>query len=135
MKHKLFTSFVFAGVFLTLAPTAVGTTTWYVNGGIGSDSNTCVSSTASCKTIGHAISLAASGDSIKVAAAIYKENLTITINLRILGSGTNTTIIDGGGTNRVVTISSANAHVSLANVTIRNGVVPLEAASQIIMAR
>jgi hypothetical protein len=108
-------------LFLAVAPAAMASTTWYVNGVSGSDSNTCTSPTTACKTIGHAVSLASSGDSIKVAAATYKENLTITLSLTILGSGASTTIIDGGGDNRVVTISSATAHVTLSGVTIRNG--------------
>jgi hypothetical protein len=50
-------------------PTALASTTWYVNGVTGRDSNNCKSSTTACKTIGHAIFRAASGDSIMVAAA------------------------------------------------------------------
>jgi hypothetical protein len=58
-----------------------------VNGVGGSDSNDCRSSLTACKTIGHAISLAASGDSINVAAATYVEDLTIGISLNVIGSG------------------------------------------------
>ncbi len=121
MKDKLLTGFLFAAVFLALASTALATTTWYVNGVSGSNSNACTSATTACKTVGHAISLAASGDSIRVAAATYKEHLTISISLKILGSGGKTTILDGGGAGRVVTISSATAHVTLSGVTVRNG--------------
>src|SRR6266566_7135035 len=91
---------------LFLAPTAVASSTWYVNGVSGSNSNTCTSPTAACKTIKHAISIASSGDSIMVAAATYTENLTIGISLSIIGSGASTTIVDGGGMNTVVTISN-----------------------------
>jgi hypothetical protein len=102
-------------------PAALASTTWYVNGVSGSDSNNCMSALTACKTIGHAISLAASGDSIKVAAATYKENLGIGFNLNIVGSGAATTIIGGGGVATVVSISSASAHVTLSRLTIRNG--------------
>jgi hypothetical protein len=96
--------------------------TWYVDGVSGSDSNTCISPTIACKTIGHAISLAASGQSILVAAATYAEHLTIDTSITIVGSGATTTIIDGkGGFGRVVTISNTSAHVILSNLTIRNG--------------
>jgi nitrous oxidase accessory protein NosD len=73
-----------------------------------------------CKTIGHAISLASSGDSIIVAAATYTENLIIGISLNVIGSGANTTIIDGGGHGRVVTILTIPNHstVTLSDVTI-----------------
>jgi hypothetical protein len=92
---------------------------WYVNGVNGNDSNNCQTAETACKTIGHAISLALSGDSIVVAAATYTENLTISISLSILGAGANTTIIDGGAKASVVNISQGN--VTLYGITIRNG--------------
>jgi hypothetical protein len=107
-------------LLLALAP-LVSATTRYVNGVSGSDSNNCLSTTTACKTIGHAISLASSGDTIRVAAATYTENLSIGKSLNILGSGAMTTIIDGGGTATVVIISNTTAHVTLAKLTIRNG--------------
>jgi hypothetical protein len=92
---------------------------WYVNGVNGNDSNNCQTAETACKTIGHAISLALSGDSIIVAPATYTENLSISISLRILGAGANTTIIDGGAKATVVNISQGN--VTLYGITIRNG--------------
>src|SRR5579885_3235568 len=109
------------GVFLAavqIAPAA----TWYVNGRTGRDSNNCTSATTACRTIGHAISLASSGDSISVAAGTYTENLTINVNLKLIGAHPATTIIDGGGVNRVVSILNASAQVGIAKVTIRHGV-------------
>ncbi|HET7209762.1 MAG TPA: choice-of-anchor Q domain-containing protein [Terriglobales bacterium] len=124
MKGKL-TSFLFAVLVLALASTAMATTTWQVNGVTGSDSNNCLSTTTACKTIGHAISLAASGDTIRVASATYTENLSIGKNLKILGSGAKTTIVDGGAVfiaqGGVVFISSG-AHVTLSGMTFRHGV-------------
>src|SRR5215471_565848 len=93
-------------LFLALAQFATATT-WYVNGVTGSDTNNCKSATTACKTIGHAISLAASGNSIIVAAATYKENLTIGVNLNVNGSGAATTIIDGQCLNTVITASAS----------------------------
>ena len=102
-----------------LTPAALAST-WYVNGVSGSDSNNCDAPTTPCKTIGRAISLAASGETVRVAAATYTENLTITINVTVIGAGASTTIIDGGASNTVVLISST-AHVTVSNLTIRNG--------------
>ena len=110
-----------SGLFVALASAAMASTVWYVNGGNGSDTNTCTSSTAACKTIERAISLASSGDTISVAAAKYAENLTIGISLTILGSGASTAIIDGGSKARVVTISGGVANVILSRLTIQNG--------------
>jgi hypothetical protein len=108
-------------LFLALAPLAMAGTTWYVNGVNGSDNNNCLSSTTACKTIGHAISHASSGDSIRVAAATYHENLGIGESLKIIGASTGTTIIDGGGVGRSVAINSTSAVVSLSRLTVRNG--------------
>src|SRR5579864_4790500 len=122
MKTRLVFRFLrLMALFLASAPTVVASTTWYVNGVSGSNSNTCTSPTTACKTIKHAISLASAGDSIMVAAATYTENLTIGFSLNIIGSGASTTIVDGRAVNTVVNISNATAHVTLSNVTIRNG--------------
>src|ERR1700738_3153683 len=98
---------------LAMGLAASASTTRYVNGVTGSDSNNCLSPTTACKTIGHAISLSLSGDSIRVAAATYTENLTIGLSLKILGSGSTTTIIDGGRYNTVVTIPKSGTQVTL----------------------
>jgi hypothetical protein len=108
------------GLFLALAPAALASNTWYVDGVNGNDGNNCKSLKYACKTIGHAISLASSGDSVLVAAATYTENLTIGINLTVLGANASTTIIDGGAVNTVITISET-AQAILSGLTIRNG--------------
>jgi hypothetical protein len=62
-----------------------------------------------CQTIGYAVGLASSDDSVLLARAIYTENLTINFNLRLAGSGATRSIIDGGGNARVVSILSTTA--------------------------
>jgi len=122
MKYKLvFSSLPLVALFLALAPAALASNTWYSDGVNGSDNNDCKSPKTACKTIGHAISLALSGDSISVASATYGEHLTVGLSLRILGASAGTTVIDGGSNGRVVTISSSTAHVTLSGVTLRNG--------------
>jgi hypothetical protein len=122
MRHRLmFISLQLVALFLALAPTALASSKWYVDGVNGNDNNDCKSRQTACKTIGHAISLASSGDSILVAAATYTENLTIGVSLKVVGSGAKTTIIDGMGSGTVVGISNANAHVTLSKLTIQNG--------------
>jgi len=56
-----------------------------------------------------------------IAPAIYTENLTINIRLKMIGSAAATTIIDGGGQATVLTIPGAKTYVSLSQLTIRNG--------------
>jgi hypothetical protein len=109
-------------LLLTLTPAAFAHV-WYVDGVNGNDTNDCKTRQNACKTIGHAISLASSGDTIGVGPATYTENLTIGIDLKLIGSGSSTTIIDGGGANTVVTVErfATNVNVILSKFTIRNG--------------
>jgi hypothetical protein len=108
-------------LLLALAPTALASTTWYVDGVNGNDSNNCNSPQTACKTIGHAISLASSGDSINVASATYTENLNIGFSLTITGANARKTIIDGGQNGTVVYVSNSSGLVTISPVTIRNG--------------
>ena len=117
-----------AVLMLVRAAVAVSGTTWYVNGLTGSDTKSCRSATAACRTIGHAISLAASGDSVRIAAATYAEHLAIGTSLELIGAAASSTIIDGTSTGRVITIPNAASVVTLSNVSIRNGLpLPLNA--------
>ena len=120
MKSRILRWIGFITTFAALGTPAVAST-WYVNGVSGSDSNNCMSALTACKTIGHGISLASSGDSIMVATGTYRENLTINISLSLIGSGASGTIIDGEGINTVVTISSTSAQVAISKVTVTYG--------------
>jgi len=96
---------------------------WYVDGVHGSDNNNCESRQHACKTISNALSLTLPGDSIFVAPAIYHETLFIYFNLEIIGSGANTTIVDGGRVyGQVVVVGSEpKVPVKLTGMTFRNG--------------
>jgi hypothetical protein len=122
MKSRMLFSLPAAVLSLAFAPNASASAIWYVNGTTGSDSYSCKAPTSACKTIGHAISLASSGDSILVAAATYSENLTITSSVTLVGSSAATTIIDGGARGTVIAISSTTAEVVISQFTIQNGV-------------
>src|SRR5215470_16462277 len=108
------------GLILSLAQSTSASTIWYVNGLSGNNTNNCLSANTACKTIRHAISLAASGDSILVAAATYKERLTIAFSLKITGTG-GSPIIDGNLGGTVITIHKTAAHVTLTKLTITRG--------------
>lgn len=83
--------------------------------------NDCMSPQNACKTIHHAIALASSGDTIRLAAA-YTEHLSTGFQSDDSWSNAQTTIINAGAANTVVTIRNSAVRVSLANMTIRNGV-------------
>jgi hypothetical protein len=119
VKLRLAFHSVLVTLLLALCPAALASNTWYVDGVHGSDNNNCKSRQTACKTIGHAISLAHSGDSIMVAAATYTENLGLYLSLKIVGSSAKTTIIDGGAKGTVITIGHSN--VTISKLTIRNG--------------
>jgi predicted outer membrane repeat protein len=95
--------------------------TWYVNGVNGDDGNNCKTKAAACATIGHAMSLAASGDTIQIAAATYQENLSIPFSLTLNGAKAVTTIIDGTNSANVFTVGTGIT-LTLSNLTIKNGV-------------
>ncbi len=109
-------------LLLSLAPSALASNTWYVDGMHGNNNNDCMSSQHACRTIGHAISMSSPGDSIMVAAATYRENLNISFNLNLTGAGAKKTIIDGQAALRVISIEDTGAVVVLSKLTIRNGV-------------
>ena len=92
--------FLVLALFLTLAPAALASSTWYVDGVNGNDINDCLSSQTACQTIGHAISLCSPGDTVMVNPAIYTENLTIDRSLKIIGADAATTIVDGNQAGR-----------------------------------
>src|SRR5271156_5985883 len=120
MRQRLvFSSVPLLALILAFAPAAQASTNLYVNGATGNDSNNCKSLKHACKTIGHAISLASSGYTIKVAPSTYTENLTIGTSLNILGANARTTIVDGNQAKTVFTISSGV--VLLSGLTIENG--------------
>src|SRR6516225_3000183 len=102
------------GVLILLSSPALAST-WYVNGVNGDDGNGCKTTSTACATIGHAISLAATGDTIQIAAATYQENLSIPFNLTLNGANAAGTIIDGTSTANVLTVGSGIS-LALSNV-------------------
>jgi len=95
-------------LILALGSTAQTSTVWYVDGVNGNDNNSCYGTQTACKTIGHAISLASSGDSIRVAAATYVENLKVDKALKIMGSGAKVTVLSASNPNLPVFWSTPN---------------------------
>jgi predicted outer membrane repeat protein len=115
-------------LFLTLVPAALAGHAWYVDGVNGSDNNNCQSRHHACKTISNALLLTVPGDSVFVAPATYHESFGIPFNLKIIGSGAKTTIIDARGFNSQVVVigSEPKAQVTLSGMTFRNGSGPVD---------
>ena len=125
MKPSSFSVAVIVLCF-SLAQSAMASSKWYVDGVNGDDANDCKSWVNACGTIGHAISLSASGDSILIAAATYQEdNLLIPFSLKLTGAAAATTIIDSGYNATVIFINNAAARVAISNLTIKRGNAPI----------
>jgi Protein of unknown function (DUF1565) len=106
-------------LLLIVAHSAIASSTWYVDVN-GNDDNNCKSLQSPCQTIGRAIVLASSDDSIRVAAGIYAENLTISFNLNLRGAGASTTAINGGGPKEWLQFHRARGSL-FTKLAIRNG--------------
>ncbi len=87
----------------------------------GADNSTCGPAATPCQTIGHAISLAPSSGTIRIAAGTYTENLSFGKALTLQGAGANQTIIDGGQNGSVLTLNSGAGGSTVSGLTIRNG--------------
>lgn len=70
-------------------------------------------------TIGEAVQAAADGHIIVVAPATYTETLSLSKDLTLLGAGPETTIIDAGAANRVLSV--IQARVVISGFTLQNG--------------
>lgn len=75
-----------------------------------------------CPTMQECVDLAASGDTIQVPAGTYTSNITVDKPLTINGDAVNSTFLDGGATNRVISVS-LGVPITLSNLTLQNGMV------------
>lgn len=106
----------------SLPPAPARGTTYYVDGVHGSDKNDCRSSDSACKTIRHAVALSETGDTIKIAAAMYRENVVVHHSLHFAGAGQATTIVDGQRHGSEFLIAfSPHVDVVIAGMTLRDG--------------
>ena len=99
-------------------PSAHAANGWYVATS-GDDHPTCGSVADPCKTINYAVGRASSGDTVYIAAGMYTENVvTLGKVLTFIGAGMGSTIVDGGGTDRVFNTAT---DITLANLTVQHG--------------
>lgn len=70
-------------------------------------------------TIQQALDAAEPGEEIRVAAGEYEEHITVEKSLTLAGEGPDTTIIDGKGTDNVVTVRANNVKIN--GFTVKNG--------------
>ena len=70
-------------------------------------------------TIQAAIDAALPGDTISIPAGTYTEHLTVNKSLTFIGAGAGSTIVDGGNTDSVFSITSGD--VSISDLTVQRG--------------
>ncbi len=110
---------------LGLVHIAQAATRFVATSGSDAGANNCLASGSPCKTITHALTQAVANDTISVAAGTYNPALgetfplVIAVNLTLTGGGAPGTIIDAGGTNRVIQINAGT--VTISGVTITGG--------------
>jgi hypothetical protein len=85
----------------------------------------CVGSTPECvATLSAALAGVRDGDTVRIGPGIYQGGITINKSIRLVGSGADRTVIDGGGP--VVTVARATdpagLNVSISAVTVSGGV-------------
>ncbi len=99
----------------------------------GSAATLCVGTGTGCvATIGAAVTAASAGDTIQVGAGTYKEVVTITKPLALIGAGSATTIIDATGLANGIVIDGSKA-TGLSNVVV-SGFTVMNANLQGILA-
>ena len=68
-------------------------------------------------TIGAAITAASTGDTIRVYAGTYNENVVIHKKISLIGNGSANTTINGGGSGDVVNITANGVNISGFTIT------------------
>ncbi len=115
---------VLAAPTTALAPPVVHQTWWVAE--TGSDSNDGTSTAEPFRTITHALSVAAAGDTVMIGPSTYSASTGETLPLASSGvslkstDGSATTIIDGGGTAQGLTLSTPWESLELRGLTFRN---------------
>ncbi len=99
-------------------------------GSDGGGANTCLSSTAPCLTVQHAVSEAATGDTIQIGPGVFTEAVSTSEQLSFVGAGAGTstfnpssdTAIDAASTGSPGLTVSANVSATVTGLRIRGGV-------------
>jgi len=86
----------------------------------GNDSNTCTTAESACATIQAAIDKSSNYDVVQIGAGTYTENIILHKSIKLQGSGKTATILNGGGTGRVLDIP-ASFDIQIHDMTIQNG--------------
>ena len=98
-------STLFAAIFMVSFPGVVRGDTYYVTPG---------------DSIQAAVDGASAGDTVFIYTGTYYESVVIPIPIKLVGENQQTTIIDGGGSSKVVYIDGTD-YVEISTLRIKNG--------------
>ena len=106
MKTKGIMAVLAAGLATALFATSPSVT-WYVDSS-ASAGGSGLSSASAFPTIAEAVAVAASGDTIRIAAGVYRENVVIEgKSLTVVGAGRDATVIDANESGRPLYLKGA----------------------------
>lgn len=100
----LFMVFLLAPGIVKCQGPKVDATQWFVSLQ-GKDSNDCHTQITPCRLIATALQRATSGDTIRIAAGVFKENLGVDKEITMIGAGPDQTIIDAGLADTVLKVN------------------------------
>jgi hypothetical protein len=93
----------------------------YVDPAGDDNANNCANASVPCQTIAYAISQAVAGDTLLLAAGIFKEHdISVSKDLYIYGQGAGVSIVDAEQRGRVLFVNSA-INTSICGLTITRG--------------
>jgi parallel beta-helix repeat protein len=102
-------------------PSAANTETHYVNANSPNPQPPFTTPETAAIHIMDAVNVAENGDTVQVAAGIYRENVKIQKDVSLIGAGADKTTIDGGGNGSVVTAEYIKSPTKISGFTITNG--------------
>ncbi len=73
------------------------------------------------ETIGAALDAASGGDTVRVAAGVYPERVTMRSGVVLEGAGAESTVIDAGGEGRAITLVEGRAGTRIARLGVTGG--------------
>ncbi|MDQ6778059.1 MAG: right-handed parallel beta-helix repeat-containing protein [Actinomycetota bacterium] len=120
-KHKLTSLLAATAAFVTVGASSAAANTLYVNTN-GHDGTGCTK-LAPCPTIGAAVAQAATGDIVTVESGTYRESITVAKDIKLIGVGATTTVIDASGqTNGILITGSGASGATVGGFTVEHAV-------------
>ena len=111
--------------------TPASTERWVATG--GTDAGVCDSAEAPCETVQYAVDQAGAGDTIHLAAGVYKESVNVTTSISLLGEGARFTLIDADGADSAIRVGAVGQPVMISGLALTGAkVAGLTASTEVV---